>query len=665
MDDQSTIIFRAMERDIVEALDNCTTGRELEVLHGILRPDPHLLWYKCMEVKKDLVNALSQYYPSVRLEVFGSTVMGTAFKDSDFDFYIELSPTPLNITSARIIRDALQILARSGKFTKFTPITRARVPILKCYHVRTEYSCDINFSDSYGILNSPIMAHLLTFDARIYLLVTIIKYWMKIHNCVGPGKISNYAVLWLIIFYLQSIPNPIVPPIIEFQRNVRPYLVNGYNFAFDYSLPNLTRNRQRFSELLLGFFEFYTSFDFTNNIICPLYGRSFPKQNLFDNHPREFARYIEISRMNPNAKQLQLNKCMCIQDPFEISHSIPGVIPERLFAKFRAKILYAGQIIQKFLSESGESSRLLLSLMNEDQFETFSNREDVVNRRDDNGSKGTDGRLTYRLRVTDSDLLSIRSILKNQEKIDTVLENLSVHQFWAENVVKFLCEILQDIFCLTVEVKNIANSTKQVANGSSNKVNNHTSSKSIDITKYQKELEINGICDVFYSRKQTKITSPAILQREISESKRRLERKLLPISLKAVVRIYTDLEKFDSISVEFEDLIKRRKNNYFKTFFTTIVQHTRQYIKGYLLAMKQNNEPNATVISNTLNEKQTSAENEEALLKALEKKMDEDPIEKQEEHQEIPMKVEIESTEESKIKPMEEEKADSDTVNNE
>lgn len=84
LDDQSTIIFKAMGRDFLEALENCASGKELEILHGILRPDPHLLWYKCMEVKKDLVSALSQYYPSVRLEVFGSTVMGTAFKGIAF-----------------------------------------------------------------------------------------------------------------------------------------------------------------------------------------------------------------------------------------------------------------------------------------------------------------------------------------------------------------------------------------------------------------------------------------------------------------------------------------------------------------------------------------------------------------------------------------------------
>lgn len=529
------------------------------------------------------------------------------------------------MSSARIIRDALQILARSGKFTKFTPITRARVPILKCYHVRTEYSCDINFSDSYGILNSPIMAHLLTFDSRIYLLVTIIKFWMKIHNCVGPGKISNYAVLWLIIFYLQSIPNPIVPPIIEFQRNVRPYLVNGHNFAFDYSLPNLTRNRQRFSELLLGFFEFYNNFDFKTNVISPLYGRSFSKNNVYENNPREFARYLEILRLNPNSKQLQLNKCLCIQDPFEISHSIPGAIPEKLYTAFRAKILYAAQIIQKSLNESGESSQLLLSLMNEEEFEGFSNREDVSNRKDNVRSKSSDGRLTYRLRVNDSELLLVRSILKSQEKTDAVLENILVHQYWAENNVKFLCEILRDIFCLTIDIRDNDNSTNATTNGTDN-TNTTADSNSLDIGKYQKVLEINGSCDVFYSRKQPKIMLPATIQREIIESKKRFERKLLPISLKAIVRINTDLEKFDSISVEFEDLLKRRKNNYFKTFFTTVVQHTRQYLKGYFLIMKQNNESAVKVTPPN-----------EILLKALEKKMEEDPTEKIDENQEIVM----------------------------
>lgn len=117
-----------------------------------------------MEVKKDLLLAFQRSYPSVRLEVFGSTVMGIAFKgsdskytflmhivlfhlpqkksihilfllDSDFDFFIELAREPLNAKPASVIGKAMNILRQNGNFTNFLPISHARVPILKCYHI--------------------------------------------------------------------------------------------------------------------------------------------------------------------------------------------------------------------------------------------------------------------------------------------------------------------------------------------------------------------------------------------------------------------------------------------------------------------------------------------------------------------------------------------------
>lgn len=78
--DRSSEIFQIMRQNVTEGLTHCESGQELEILQNALRPDFNLLWLKCMEVKRDLVAALCRVYPGVRLEVFGSTVMGIAFK---------------------------------------------------------------------------------------------------------------------------------------------------------------------------------------------------------------------------------------------------------------------------------------------------------------------------------------------------------------------------------------------------------------------------------------------------------------------------------------------------------------------------------------------------------------------------------------------------------
>lgn len=79
-EDPSARIFRLMQEKVRNVLMNCESGKELEVLYDALRPNHQQLWQNCNEIKRDLILAFQKSYPSVRLEVFGSTVMGIAFK---------------------------------------------------------------------------------------------------------------------------------------------------------------------------------------------------------------------------------------------------------------------------------------------------------------------------------------------------------------------------------------------------------------------------------------------------------------------------------------------------------------------------------------------------------------------------------------------------------
>ena len=44
----------------------------------------------------------------------------------------------------------------------------------------------------------------MSLDVRIKPLILFIKYWAQTHDLIGPNKITNYALIWLIIFYLQQ-----------------------------------------------------------------------------------------------------------------------------------------------------------------------------------------------------------------------------------------------------------------------------------------------------------------------------------------------------------------------------------------------------------------------------------------------------------------------------
>lgn len=73
--------MQLMQNDLEMGLRHCVPGSENDVLNRSLRSSPQLLWYKIIpEVKLDIFNALSTIYPSMRMEVYGSTLIGIAFK---------------------------------------------------------------------------------------------------------------------------------------------------------------------------------------------------------------------------------------------------------------------------------------------------------------------------------------------------------------------------------------------------------------------------------------------------------------------------------------------------------------------------------------------------------------------------------------------------------
>lgn len=480
----------------------------------------------------------------------------------------------------------MNILRQNGSFTNFLPISHARVPILKCYHIRTGYQCDINFSDSYGILNSPIVARLLVFDPRIYVLATILKYWTKVHDCAGKNRISNYAIVWMLLFYLQQLPIPILPPISEFQRRVRPRIINGYNFAYDDRLPNQTQNQNRCSELLMGFFKFYRGFDFESHVICPLYGKIFQKANILAKKVPNFQRYYEMLNVNSNLSPLQLNKCICIQDPFEITHSIPGVIANLEFQKIIWKFEYAADIIETELKSNGESTRLLLLLFDGEKFVQYcqqklqqspndlqSKKQTAVFRSQSNVSL----KATVHIKPTDYHLSIVREILTRKNIDSNVkIDNQAIHKSWCEHVINFIVLILEDIFKLKiVKSKSIINNTEKPS--TSSEINNIITTPESESERFTKFFCIEGSRDVFLGRKQTKKITINSLNAEMLDSIERFKNNSKEIKLEASVNITTNT--FDDITVDIADLIKTKKNNSFKTFLTNFDQNLNNLLK--------------------------------------------------------------------------------------
>lgn len=280
--------------------------------------------------------------------------------DSNIDVYINLSQVSVPNDAYQVVDDITKLLQKSENFVKLSAFVSTRSPMLSSLHIKTGCYVNLNLFDRISTINSPILAHLLTFDSRIDFLATVIKCWMKVHHCYGPHRITSYAMMWMLVFYLQSIS--IIPPILHFQMHVPEMIINDFNFAFDYSYPNNTRNTQRCAELLLGFFTFYSRFNFENLVICPLFGRAFAKNDIKAKKLPEFEKYEALMKSTQNKGPLNLKNCICIQDPFEITQTIPIKIGPKVFSRFLAKITTAAELIENELQHSGESTKLFLGL---------------------------------------------------------------------------------------------------------------------------------------------------------------------------------------------------------------------------------------------------------------------------------------------------------------
>lgn len=295
--------------------------------------------------------------------IFYFFIFCLTFLGSGLDFYITIVKPFQN--ASRLLMRAKNLLKQSNCFSNLELISSARIPILRCVHIPTGFKCDLNITNNGDVYNGEIMTHLLKFDKRIYILAIVVKFWMKSHNLIGSNRMSSFSTLWLLLFYLQQLKDPVLPPMKDFLKDGASFFISTANSNFIYGLPNLQKNNDPLFTLLLGFFEFYEKFDFKPQLISPLPGRSFPNQN-FQN-PQFFRRFQEMFGLLPKRKSMQINKPICIQDPFDMWRTTPGTMSRKDFNIFVNAIANAARLFRsKKLRATGEGKELLLALFDSD-----------------------------------------------------------------------------------------------------------------------------------------------------------------------------------------------------------------------------------------------------------------------------------------------------------
>lgn len=584
-----------------QALQTCTHGEEMKALCDVLQPNANLLQqaYDC--IRQDLLNVLYERFPKCNIDVnaFGSTLNGLAFKDSDFDIYVQIEPKNKQIS--KIIYTVIAGMQRKQTFEKIFPIINAKIPIIKCIHTYTRYSCDISFSNAIGVYNSRIMRQLLVFDYRIYPLSVILKYWMRTHELSGTGRITNYCLMHLIIYYLQTIKPPILPPLNDFQKDIEPVEVDYWNLAFDMAVQTYYRNQMLVSDLLQGFFEFYSNFNFATSIISTLYGTLYDRNKFKMSIPNEFWRYQNyLALADKNSPTFNLSSKMCVQDPFNLSVNIAACVTAAHLELFQRELRYAGELCQKSLKKNNNEqlhpSNLLLKLFNE--FAPFpiggctsssSSSNDAQCITSNYNSLKSD--FECKLQPIEFELALIRTMLMNirsnntSTSVDSVIEPIHVQKVWSEKMVEFIECIFRRLFLC--EIKQIQLNDERVA-----KYPKMDGDKDICSTVLVKQFSITCKYDVYSDRKALKPNSATYLYEHEELSKRNFELKKNPIELNAIVNISIgDGMKFVVINVS--DLVTKKtttgakkdkkKIAPLKKMFNNFVQSIRNHLRAYFI----------------------------------------------------------------------------------
>lgn len=281
---------------------------------------------------------------------FGSIVTGMGIRTSDVDCYVHIPPWCWG-SDGKLVNVARNVLRRrSHIFAQLFAIAAAKVPIVKFYHVPTGRNCDLSFKSPNGVRNSKLISYLLHLDKRAQDLAILVKYWSKVHHLTGTNLMPNYALTLLVIFYLQRIG--ILPSVMELQESPPHYPIDGWNTAFE-ECPYPNDNYSTLYQIVGGFFSFFSTFRFDENVISPFLGYYIVREcfKKLSDVPDAFQLYKD-NLSNSLCMPLKLDTAMCVQDPFDHSRNCTvGVFP-KLAQKMCGYFQVAAKVYQEETNEN-------------------------------------------------------------------------------------------------------------------------------------------------------------------------------------------------------------------------------------------------------------------------------------------------------------------------
>uniref|UniRef100_A0A4W6BNG6 RNA uridylyltransferase n=1 Tax=Lates calcarifer TaxID=8187 RepID=A0A4W6BNG6_LATCA len=286
-------------------------------------------------ILQDLETFVRRQFTGAQLQLFGSSKNGFGFRQSDLDIcmVLEGQETIDDVDCINIIESLARLLKKHPGLKNILPITTAKVPIVKFYHVRTGLEGDISLYNTLALHNTHLLASYAAIDRRVKILCYVMKVFAKMCDIgdASRGSLSSYAYTLMVLFFLQQRNPPVIPVLQEiYDGKKKPeVLVDGWNVYFFDDLkalpsrwPQYRKNTETVGELWLGLLRFYTEdFDFREHVVCI----------------RQHGRLTTFNKQ-------WTSKYIVIEDPFDLNHNL-GAGLSRKMTNFIMKAFINGRTV--------------------------------------------------------------------------------------------------------------------------------------------------------------------------------------------------------------------------------------------------------------------------------------------------------------------------------
>ncbi|KFV73994.1 Terminal uridylyltransferase 7, partial [Dryobates pubescens] len=287
------------------------------------------------DIRQNLENFIRQDFPGTKLDLFGSSKNGFGFKQSDLDICMTMDglETAEGLDCIRIIEDLAKVLKKQSGLRNVLPITTAKVPIVKFFHVRSGLEVDISLYNTLALHNTKLLSSYAAIDPRVKYLCYTMKVFTKICDIgdASRGSLSSYAYTLMVLYFLQQRNPPVIPVLQEIYKEPKKpeILVDGWNVYFFDKIEELSvvwpesgKNTESVGQLWLGLLRFYTEeFDFKEHVIC------IRRKNLLTTFKKQWT-----------------SKYIVIEDPFDLNHNL-GAGLSRKMTNFIMKAFINGRRI--------------------------------------------------------------------------------------------------------------------------------------------------------------------------------------------------------------------------------------------------------------------------------------------------------------------------------